>query len=94
MSLTKQKFTQILHENIGVTESKSRKIVDLFFDTIKDSLVSGDEVKISGFGSFTLRDKVERPGRNPKTKEDVIISARKVVTFKSGNKLKECISKD
>ena len=60
----------------------------IFFQEISDALVAGDNVKISGFGNFMLREKSERPGRNPKTGEDVKISPRRVVTFRSGQKLK------
>ena len=58
-------------------------------ETIKETLINGEEVKVSGFGNFQLKDKPARPGRNPRTGEDVEISARRVVTFKSGQKLKE-----
>ena len=65
--------------------------MDSLFDNIKNKLENGEEVKLSGFGNFQLKDKSPRPGRNPRTGEDVEISARKVVTFKSGQKLKEAV---
>ena len=61
----------------------------MFFDEIRTALESGNQVKISGFGNFDLRDKSERPGRNPKTGEEIPISARRVVTFRPGQKLKQ-----
>jgi integration host factor subunit alpha len=63
-------------------------MVEIFFEEIRETLESGEQVKLSGFGNFDLRQKSERPGRNPKTGEDIPISARKVVTFRPGQKLK------
>jgi len=75
--------------SLGLREAK--ELVDMLFDEIKNLLSEGHEVKLSGFGNFQLRDKSPRPGRNPRTGEDVEISARRVVTFKSGQKLKESV---
>ena len=87
-ALTKADLAERLHEELGLNKREVKDIVELFFDEIRSSLESGNQVKISGFGNFDLRDKNQRPGRNPKTGEEVLISARKVVTFKAGPKLK------
>ena len=88
MTLTKVDFAGSLFEELGLDRRKAKALVELFFEEIKDSLEQGKAVKISGFGKFELRDKTSRPGRNPKTGEEVPISARRVVTFRSGQKLK------
>jgi integration host factor subunit alpha len=84
MALTKADFAAQLFDEIGL----AKDIVELFFEEIKHSLEQGKPVKISGFGKFELRDKVGRPGRNPKTGEEIPITPRRVVTFRSGQKLK------
>jgi integration host factor subunit alpha len=88
MALTKADFAEKLFNDLGLNKREAKAIVELFFKEIKDSLEKGEEVKLSGFGKFELRDKTSRPGRNPKTSEEVMITARRVVTFKSGQKLK------
>ena len=88
MTLTKANFAESLFEELGIDRREAKALVELFFEEIKDSLEQGKSVKISGFGKFELRDKTSRPGRNPKTGEEVPISARRVVTFRTGNKLK------
>ena len=88
MTLTKADFAGSLFEELGIDKREAKALVELFFEEIKDSLEQGKAVKISGFGKFELRDKTSRPGRNPKTGEEVPISARRVVTFRTGNKLK------
>ncbi len=88
MALTKADFSEKLFDDLGLNKREAKEIVELFFEEIKGSLESGEEVKLSGFGKFELRDKSSRPGRNPKTSEEVTISARRVVTFRSGQKLK------
>ncbi|MEY4768004.1 MAG: integration host factor subunit alpha [Pseudomonadota bacterium] len=88
MALTKADFAEKLFNDLGLNKREAKIIVELFFKEIKDSLEKGEEVKLSGFGKFELRDKTSRPGRNPKTSEEVTITARRVVTFKSGQKLK------
>ena len=87
-TITKADITEHLHNELGLNKSESKKLIEDFFDEIKKSLENNEEVKLSGFGNFDLRDKKERPGRNPKTGEDVTISERRVVTFKSGLKLR------
>ena len=91
MTLTKSDIVEDLNNEIGLNKREAKELVVLFFDDIKNLLSDGHEVKLSGFGNFQLRDKSPRPGRNPRTGEDVEISARRVVTFKSGQKLKESV---
>ena len=88
-ALTKADLSEKLHEELGLNKREVKDIVELFFDEIRTALESGNQVKISGFGNFDLRDKSERPGRNPKTGEEIPISARRVVTFRPGQKLKQ-----
>ena len=91
MTLTKSDIVENLNNEIGLNKREAKELVDLLFNDIKNLLSEGHEVKLSGFGNFQLRDKSPRPGRNPRTGEDVEISARRVVTFKSGQKLKESV---
>ncbi|HLV48933.1 MAG TPA: integration host factor subunit alpha [Aliidiomarina sp.] len=88
MALTKADIAEHLYEKVGMSKRDAKDLVDLFFEEIRVALERGEQVKISGFGNFDLRDKAERPGRNPKTGEDIPISARRVVTFRPGQKLK------
>lgn len=97
MALTKADIAETLFNDVGLSKRESKEMVEAFFEEVRLSLESNEQVKISGFGNFDLRDKGERPGRNPKTGEDIPITARRVVTFKPGQKLKakvETISKD
>ena len=89
MTVTKADLGNTLFDEVGLNKHEAKDFVELFFEKIRLSLESGSSVKLSGFGSFTLRDKTSRPGRNPKTGEEVAISARRVVTFRSSQKLKE-----
>ena len=77
-----------LFGDLGLNKREAKDLVDLFFETIRQSLEQGEQVKLSGFGNFELRDKGERPGRNPKTGEEIPISARRVVTFRPGQNLR------
>ena len=86
--MTKADFAERLLDEIGLNKREAKEMVELFFEQIKASLEQGEQVKISGFGKFELRDKSSRPGRNPKTGEEIPISARRVVTFRTGQKLK------
>ncbi len=88
MSLTKTDMAESLFNEIGLNRREARELVDLFFQELEASLAAAEQVKLSGFGNFELRDKKERPGRNPKTGEEVSIPARRVVTFRPGQKLK------
>ena len=91
MALTKFDIVNSLNDEIGLNKREAKELVDSFFDNIKKLLSQGKEVKLSGFGNFQLKDKSSRPGRNPRTGENVEITARRVVTFKSGQKLKESV---
>jgi len=91
MTLTKSEIVEDLNNEIGLNKREAKELVDMLFDDIKNLLSEGHEVKLSGFGNFQLRDKSPRPGRNPRTGEDVEISARRVVTFKAGQKLKDSV---
>jgi integration host factor subunit alpha len=87
-TLTKADIAQNLSDTFGFNKRESKEIVEQFYDQISEILISGEQIKLSGFGNFELRDKSSRPGRNPRTGEDVPISARRVVTFKPGQKLR------
>lgn len=88
MALTKAELADALFEEMGLNKREAKEFVDLFFEEIRVRLESGQEVKLSGFGNFELRSKNQRPGRNPKTGEEIPISARRVVTFRPGQKLR------
>ena len=77
-----------LYEELGLNKREAKELVEFFFEEVRGALESGDQVKLSGFGNFDLRNKNERPGRNPKTGEEIPITARRVVTFRPGQKLK------
>ena len=87
MALTKADMAERLFEELGLNKREAKELVELFFEEIRVALENGRQVKLSGFGNFDLREKNERPGRNPKTGEEIPISARRVVTFRSGQKL-------
>lgn len=88
MAITKLDLAEQLFETLGLNKREAKEFVDRFFEEIRRALESGQAVKLSGFGNFELRDKGERPGRNPKTGEEIPISARRVVTFRPGQKLR------
>lgn len=88
MALTKAEVAEHLYEKVGLSKRDAKEMVEVFFEEVRHTLEQGEQVKLSGFGNFDLRVKSERPGRNPKTGEDIPISARKVVTFRPGQKLK------
>ena len=87
-ALTKADLAEQLFDQLGLNKREAKEVVELFFEEISRSLENNVQVKLSGFGNFELKEKKERPGRNPKTGEDVSISARRVVTFHAGQKLK------
>ncbi len=89
MALTKAEMAERLFNELGLNKREAKEVVELFFEEIRLALESNESVKLSGFGNFDLRDKKQRPGRNPKTGEEIPISARRVVTFKPGQKLKQ-----
>ena len=88
MALTKADMAEYLFDELDFSKKEAKEIVELFFEELRYALEHGEQIKLSGFGNFDLRDKAERPGRNPKTGEDIPISARRVVTFRAGQKLK------
>jgi len=88
MALTKASLVEELFDELGLNKREAKEMVELFFEEIRRDLERGESVKLSGFGNFDLRTKKERPGRNPKTGEEIPISARRVVTFRPGQKLK------
>jgi integration host factor subunit alpha len=88
MALTKAALAERLFEELGLNKREAKEVVEVFFEEIRQALESNEQVKLSGFGNFDLRVKKERPGRNPKTGEEIPISARQVVTFRPGQKLK------
>ena len=88
MALTKVDMVESLFNKLGLNKKEALELVDLIFEELKASLAVGEQVKLSGFGNFELRDKRERPGRNPRTGEEIPVSARRVVTFRPGQKLK------
>ena len=87
-ALTKADLSEHLNDGVGLNKREAKEMVEILFDELSDSLISGDPVRLSGFGNFELRDKNERPGRNPKTGEEVPVSARRVVTCRAGQKLR------
>jgi integration host factor subunit alpha len=92
-TLTKAELAEMLFERVGLNKREAKDMVETFFDEIRDALERGESVKLSGFGNFQLRDKPQRPGRNPKTGEEIPISARRVVTFHASQKLKALIER-
>lgn len=91
MTLTKAELADRLFEQVGLNKREARDMVEAFFEGIRTTLEQGENVKLSGFGNFMLRDKPQRPGRNPKTGEEIPISARRVVTFHPSQKLKAAV---
>ena len=88
MALTKADMVEHLFDELGLNKREAKDMVEMFFEEIRQALERGEQVKLSGFGNFDLREKRQRPGRNPKTGEEIPISARRVVTFRPGQKLK------
>jgi integration host factor subunit alpha len=88
MTLTKAELADLLYEQVGLNKREAKDMVEAFFEEVRIALEAGDSVKLSGFGNFELRKKSERPGRNPKTGEEIPITARRVVTVHARQKLK------
>jgi integration host factor subunit alpha len=93
-ALTKAQLAEMLFEQIGLNKRESKDMIEAFFDLMSESLVDGNDVKISGFGNYQIRTKAPRPGRNPRTGEAIPIAARRVVTFHASHKLKAQIQGD
>jgi integration host factor subunit alpha len=94
MTLTKADLADLLFEKVGLNKREAKDMVESFFEEVRMALENGDGVKLSGFGNFQLRDKPQRPGRNPKTGEEIPITARRVVTFHASQKLKAMVEKN
>ena len=92
MTVTKADLANTLFEQLGLNKREAKEFVELFFEKIRESLESGESVKLSGFGGFSVRDKKSRPGRNPKTGEEVPVTPRRVVTYKASQKVKARIA--
>ena len=93
MTLTKAELADMLFDKVGLNKREAKDMVEAFFEEVRGALQTGDGVKLSGFGNFQLRDKPQRPGRNPKTGEEIPITARRVVTFHASQKLKATVDK-
>jgi integration host factor subunit alpha len=93
MTLTKAELADLLFDKVGLNKREAKDMVESFFEEIRATLETGTSVKLSGFGNFQLRDKPQRPGRNPKTGEEIPITARRVVTFHASQKLKGMVEK-
>lgn len=90
-TITKIELTQAIVDGIGLNNREAKEMVEAFFEEVSKALESGEEVKLSGYGVFNLRDKPERPGRNPKTGEEIAVTARRVVTFHASSVLREAV---
>jgi integration host factor subunit alpha len=93
-TLTKAELAELLFERLGLNKREAKDMVEAFFDIVNDALVNGNDVKLSGFGNFSIRRKAPRPGRNPRTGESIPINARNVVTFHASHKLKAVVQGD
>ena len=93
MTLTKAELADMLFDKVGLNKREAKDMVEAFFEEVRGALQTGDGVKLSGFGNFQLRDKPQRPGRNPKTGEEIPITARRVVTFHASQTLKATVDK-
>ena len=93
-TLTKAELADLLFEQVGLNKREAKEMVETFFDEIRNALERGEAVKLSGFGNFQLRDKPQRPGRNPKTGEAIPISARRVVTVHASQKMKSMVEQN
>lgn len=93
MTLTKAELADLLFNKVGLNKREAKDMVEAFFEEIRIKLEQREDVKLSGFGNFQLLEKSQRPGRNPKTGEEVAISARRVVTFHPSAKLKNLVEK-
>ena len=94
MTLTKAELADLLFEKVGFNKREAKDMVECFFEEVRIALEAGEGVKLSGFGNFQLRDKPQRPGRNPKTGEEIPITARRVVTFHASQKLKAMVEQN
>lgn len=88
MTVTKEDLAEGLHRALGLNKAEAKEFLEMFFEEIRSTLERGEEVRLSGFGTFELRRKNPRPGRNPKTGQDALVPARRIVVFRSGEKLR------
>ena len=93
-TLTKAKLAELLHNRVGVTKKEAGDLVDEVFGLMRDTLIDGEKVKISGFGNFVVRDKAARRGRNPQTSEEIIIARRRVLNFRPSQVLRSALNED
>jgi integration host factor subunit alpha len=91
-NVTKADIIESVYEKVGFSKKEAAEIVEMVFDTIKETLERGEKIKISGFGNFIVRDKKSRVGRNPQTGEEIEISARRVLTFRPSQVLKNALN--
>ncbi len=91
--MTKADLVDAIFEKVGLSKKEAHDLVEVLFETMKQTFAEGESVKISGFGTFNVRKKSARRGRNPKTGEDLEITPRRVITFRVSNQLKEEIDK-
>ena len=94
MTLTKADLADLLYDKVGLNKREAKDMVEAFFEELRKALEQGDIVKLSGFGNFQLRNKPQRPGRNPKTGEEIPITKRRVVTFHASQKLKMLVEQN
>ena len=92
--MTKADLVESIYEKIGFSKKESSDIIEMIFDTMKDTLEKGEKIKISGFGNFVVRAKRPRMGRNPQTGQEIEISARRVLTFRPSQVLKQALNKE
>jgi len=93
-TLTKARLMEDLHDQIGITKKDASETVDDVFDIMRESLMAGDKLKISGFGNWVVRDKAARKGRNPQTNESIVIARRRVLTFKPSQLLRAALNEE
>ncbi len=91
--MTKGDIVNLIFEKVGLPKNEAQDITEIVFDALKQTLIAGESVKISGFGTFNVRKKNARIGRNPKTKKEVEIAPRRVVTFKASDQFKDLVKK-
>jgi integration host factor subunit alpha len=92
--MTKADIVEKIYDKVGFSKKESAELVEMVFDIIKSTLEKGDKIKIAGFGNFVVKEKADRRGRNPQTGDEIIISARKILTFKPSQVLKASINKE
>jgi integration host factor subunit alpha len=92
--MTKADIVERIYDKVGFSKKESAELVEMVFDILKNTLEKGDKIKIAGFGNFVVKEKADRRGRNPQTGDEIVISARKILTFKPSQVLKASINKE